>query len=108
MGCIKKEALGAVVKSTRLKMKLTQEELAVRVEIGSRAISGIENEEFKPSFEKLCELIWTLGIDANDIFYPESSEKKTLAIQRLIHLQSLCDERDLNILTALVEALHKF
>ena len=97
-------ALGATIKAARIKMRLTQEQLAEMVDLSMRYIMSIENENRKPSFNKLFLIIRTLSIDANTIFYPESTITDTSA-ERLSRLVRQCNERDIKAITAQVEML---
>jgi DNA-binding XRE family transcriptional regulator len=98
-----KSALGPVIKAARVERKLTQEKLGELVELGQRHIMSIENEEKKPSFDKLHEIIRVLGIDANLIFYPENPVSGNTPVGQLVRLLSQCGERELKIITTLVE-----
>ena len=96
--------LGNVIKAARIKMKLTQEQLAEKVDLTVRYIMAIENENKKPAYIKLFQIVRALGIDANNIFYPETSFPGTSA-ERLYRLLCQCDERDIKAITAQVEVL---
>jgi DNA-binding XRE family transcriptional regulator len=85
-------------------MKLTQEKFAEMVDVSPRYIMSIENENKKPSFFNLYKIIRALGVNANDIFYPESRTAETSA-ERLSRLLAQCGERDIKAVTALVETL---
>jgi len=100
----RKDELGEVIKSARKEMRLTQEKLAELVSLSPRYIMSIENENKKPAFSKLYILVRALGVNANDIFYPENHETGAL-VGRLSRLLSQCDERKLKAITALVETL---
>jgi len=96
--------LGANIKAARIEMKLTQEQLAEKVELSLRYIMSIENENRKPAYDKLFRIIRALGIDANDIFYPEKTLSDTSA-ERLYRLVCQCNEREIKAITAQVEVL---
>ena len=100
-------ALGKVIKAARKARKMTQEELGELVDFGQRHIMSIEKEEKRPSFDKLCEIIHVLNIDANLIFYPEktaSTDSEDATMVRLSRLLSLFNDHELKTITALVEA----
>lgn len=98
-----KNVLGGVIKAARNERELTQEKLGELVELGQRHIMSIENEEKRPSFDKLYEIVRILGIDANLIFYPENPMSEDNPAGRLARLLVQCGERELKIITALVE-----
>jgi DNA-binding XRE family transcriptional regulator len=98
------DGLGGVLKSARNKMKLTQEKFAEMVEVSARYITSIENEKKKPAFDKLYTMIRALGVNANDIFYPESRKADTPR-EHLSRMLLQCSEREIKAVTALVESL---
>ena len=101
---IEYDNLGKVIKSARLDMKLTREQFAEIVSLSPRYIMSIENENKKPAYDKLCKIIRALGVNANDIFYPEKAKAETATV-RLSRLLPQCDEREIKAITALVETL---
>jgi len=98
-----KDALGTVIKAARHRRKLTQEKLGELVNLGQRHIMSIENEEKRPSYDSLYDIIRVLGIDANMIFYPENPVSEDTAAGRLARLLLQCGEDELRLITALVE-----
>ena len=104
MAHIKGDALGEVLKSARRERKMTQEKLGEIVDLSQRYIMSIENEHKKPSFDKLFMMIRTLGVNANNIFYPERPEDDT-SLGSLFRMISQCDERELRLITAIVETI---
>jgi DNA-binding XRE family transcriptional regulator len=65
---------------------------------------SIENENKKPSYDVLFRLIRELSIPADTIFFPENSQTHT-SVDQLVRLLYLCDERDLNVITATTKSL---
>ena len=104
MGRNDKDALGEVIKSGRDKMNLTRDELAELVGKSPRYIASIENSDKKPSFNTLFTLIRALGVDANDIFYPENAEADSTA-HRVSRLLPQCEKYEIEAVAALVETL---
>ena|GEM_PF-1777865 len=64
--------LGEVVKNVRKINKLTQDQLAEKLGVGSRHIMAIENEGKLPSYELLYKMIRILNIPADSVFRPET------------------------------------
>lgn len=95
---------GQIVKDARQTAGLTQDELAEQSGVTTRYIMAIENENRQPSMKVLFKLIRALKISADTIFYPEiqHADKKK---EHIIHMIQLCDERDLQVVTATVKAL---
>jgi len=98
------DALGEVIQAGRAKMGLSREKLAELVDLSLRYIVSIENESKNPAFDKLYKLIRILGLDANEIFYPENREPDTPA-DRLSRLLMQCDEHEIIAVSAMVETL---
>ena len=71
---------------------------------------AIENEKKKPGYWLLYNLIRTLNIPADTIFYPERhsiSPKIDTSIDELVNMLYLCDEKTINAITAAVHELIK-
>lgn len=101
------DMLGPVIKSARKSRGLTREQLAESVHITPRYLMSIENENQKPSYDVLFRLIKAIGISADDIFFPESKTKSTQE-EQLIRLIYECDERNIEVITAMVKTLLSF
>lgn len=100
------DILGEVVKSTRIHRGLSQEQLAEILDCSPRHIMGIENENKKPSYWRLYNLIRTLNIPADSIFYPERNKvptEKEELISELTSLLYLCEVRDIQIMAAAIK-----
>lgn len=96
--------LGKVVKEARLGQKMTQLEVAERIQADERTILNIEHYKGNPKMEILWALIRELGINANAVFYPE----KTHESNDLIRLQMLfddCSEDELKLLLSICQSV---
>lgn len=95
---------GQTIKDARQTAGLTQEDLAEQTGVTTRYIMAIENENKQPSMKVLFKLIRALKISADTIFFPEIQhiDKKK---EHLIHMIHLCDERDLQVAAATINAL---
>ena len=96
--------LGDIIKNARQKSKLTIEDLAAKVGITERFLYRIENEGNMPSFAVLFKLIRELSISPDLIFYPETARSNP-DLEDLMHMLYQCDERDLTVVKATVQAL---
>ena len=97
-------AFGRIVKEARVAQGLTREEFSERIGKSPRYIAAMENEGQTPSYETLCTVINVLGIDPNVIFYPDvpgTSEE----FDRVMRLVKQCNEYELSIVAATVEAI---
>ena len=98
------DRLGSVLKTARIEKGLTGEQLAEIINITPRYLMSIENENKKPSYDVLFRLVRQLGISADTIFYPENQHVNT-KVEQIVRLLHLCDDRDLNIVSATIKAL---
>ena len=98
------DRLGSVLKTARIEKGLTREQLAEIINITPRYLMSIENENKKPSYDVLFRLVRQLGISADTIFYPENQHVNT-KVEQIVRLLHLCDDRDLNIVSATIKAL---
>ena len=60
--------IGAKIRDTRLKLGLTQEELAARTELSKGFISQLERNLTSPSIATLSDILSALGTDLADFF----------------------------------------
>lgn len=100
----KNGVLGSVVKQERIAARMTREEFSEKIGKSPRYIAAMENEGQTPGYETLRTIITTLGIDPNVIFYPDGPAQ-TEEVERVIRMVRLCDERQLAVVAAMVEAL---
>ncbi|KAF0224447.1 MAG: XRE family transcriptional regulator [Erysipelotrichaceae bacterium] len=100
------DKLGDVLKEARKYKGLTREQLSEIINITPRYLMSIENENKKPSYDVLFRLIRKLGLSADAIFYPEQESNNTQN-RNLNRLLSLCDQHEIDVITATVEALLK-
>lgn len=68
--------IGEDIKNLRLKMGLTQEELAERSELTKGFISQVERDLTSPSIDTLADILEALGTDFSDFFKKEKREQK--------------------------------
>lgn len=67
--------IGEKIKSLRIKMSLTQEELANRCELSKGFISQLERDLTSPSIATLIDILECLGTDLKEFFSNEIDEK---------------------------------
>lgn len=60
-------ALGAVVKSARLRAELTQDDLALRAGIDRKSVSRLETGTYSPSLDRFMLVASALGVHASDL-----------------------------------------
>ena len=96
--------LGNVVKHARLGQKMTQLEVAERIQADERTILNIEHYKGNPKMEILWALIRVLGIDANTVFYPEKTHESS-DLHRLQRLLNDCSDEELSLLLSICESV---
>ena len=100
------EILGDVIKAARQRSGITMEELAYKVGVTERYLYRIENENKKPSFDILFQLIRELSIFPDEIFYPEMNNVN-LDLEQLIRMLYTLDPETLSIIKSIVEIFFK-
>ena len=96
--------LGNAVKQARRGLKMTQLEVAERIQADERTILNIEHYKGNPKMEILWALIRALGIDANTVFYPEKAHESNDRL-RLQLLLDGCSEEELKLLLSVSESV---
>jgi len=71
--------IGKKIKELRIKVGLTQEELANRCELSKGFISQVERDLTSPSIATLVDILETLGASINDFFIDAAPEKIVFA-----------------------------
>ena len=94
--------IGNFIKETRKEQKLTQSDLAEKLNVSDRAISKWENGQCMPDVSKINELCEILKITINDLFSGEiidmkDNEKKLE--ENILELAKLKEDRDKELLT---------
>lgn len=69
------------IKAIRKSKGLSQQELAIKLNVVRQTVSKWEQGVANPEFESIYLLFRFLGIDANAIFYPERSDVDTMLNQ---------------------------
>lgn len=69
--------IGDKIKRTRLKLGLTQEELAARTELSKGFISQLERNLTSPSIATLIDILEALGTDIADFFTTGDADEKS-------------------------------
>ncbi len=98
--------LGDAVHRARIRMKLTQAEVADLVDVDPRTILNIEHCKGNPKLEVLIPLVRALNIDPNEIFYPEEKAEST-SVRRLNNMVKECGEAEAETIIPVVDALIK-
>lgn len=71
---VKKLSIGSQIKSYRIKLKLTQQELAERSELSLPFMNLVENDKRNLSVETLLKILDGLEISPSEFFLPFSED----------------------------------
>ena len=94
-----------VLRNGRIRMDMSQEQLAEKIEKTTGFVGQVERGESMPSLETLQALVSCLGIDANMLF-TEHSEPVT-EYDEVRSLMSYMDQRKRALLLEFAKLLHK-
>lgn len=96
--------VGQAIARQRVRCKLSQEQVAERLGIGSEAVSRIERGIVMPNVERLVELANVFGCQTADLLTEGSSRPEDQA-RRLYDLLSTLDTSDRTLVMGMVEGL---
>lgn len=102
---ILQERLAKIIRTRRLNMGLSQEELAEKIDKSTSFIGQVERGECFPKFETLQALVACLGIDANELFTDKPITRDDLS--ELFDLALHMDENKRSLLIEFARLLHK-
>ena len=98
------ELVGQAIARQRARCKLSQEQVAEKLGIGSEAVSRIERGIVMPNIERLVELAGIFGCETADLLTAGSSRPEDQA-RRLYDLLSTLDTDDRALVMGVVERL---
>ena len=105
-GCmVNYEFIGARIREARLRKKLSQEQLAAMVDVGTSHISHIETGATIPSTKLLEQLMNILDCDPNEVLCMETRSTRPILNSWLSELVADCNEDEIKIITDTVMAL---
>ena len=96
--------LGDAVRRARMKLDLTQSEVAESIDVDVRTVLNIENYKGNPKMEVLFPLVRALKIDAREIFTPEI-RRESPALRQLRLLIEQCTEEEAAAIIPVFEAV---
>lgn len=104
-----KNELGKKIKKLRKSKKLTQEQLAEKINVSPRAISGIELGEYYPKAETIDKILNLFDISSEELFSNEDMLSKEILYNKLIENIKIIasDEYKLKLCYNLVKSLMK-
>lgn len=105
---LKKGQLGNAIRTARIRLNLSQEELAERIEITPTHLKHIESEHRKPSIEVLIRLMETLHFSLDELVFPvAANERQDYLRTQIISLLQTCTSNQLEIVNDLIYSLIK-
>lgn len=99
------EFIGARLREARIRQKLTQEQLAAMVDVGSTHISHIETGMTIPSTKLLVQLMNILQCEPNEVLCMETRSARPVLNSWLSELVADCSEDEIKIITDTVMTL---
>ncbi len=102
---ILQERLAKIIRTRRLDMGLSQEQLAEKIDKSTSFIGQVERGECFPKFDTLQALVACLGIDANELFSDKPITRDDLT--ELFDLALHMDENKRSLLIEFARLLHK-
>lgn len=101
------ETFDADVKAARIAKHLSRKTLAEIVNIDSRYLANIENEDTIPSLPVIIQLIKECGLPVERYFNPEVMREESAQRQRVSHKLKLCPEQYLTIIEGALDGALK-
>lgn len=100
-----KKQLGSKIKRLRQKRGYTQEQLAERIEIAPRTLSGIENGENFVTAETLEKVFDALNVSSSELFaFDHIKPKEELISEIVSDVQNLKDREKIETIYKIIKA----
>ena len=97
--------IGARIRTVRLERKMTQEQLAEAVGVGTTNISHIETGNSIPSLQVMIDIINTLECSADELLCIEVKEARPAYNNWISELVADCNGQEIKLITDMVVAL---
>ena len=95
---------GIVLKNARMDKKLTQAELAEKLDISLSYLKDLERFRNSPSYKLFEKVIRYFNLSADTVIYPNQNQADD-TYQKIGRLLTRCDEGQLKVILATTEAL---
>lgn len=95
---------GIVLKNARIDKKLTQAELAEKLDISLSYLKDLERFRNNPSYEIFEKTIRYFNLSADTVIYPNKNQSDS-TYQKIERLLTRCNEDQLKVVLAATEAL---
>jgi len=97
--------IGARIRAVRMEKKITQEQLAEAVGVGTSHISHIETGNGTPSFETIIQIINALDCSADELLCIEVKNARPFLNNWLCEIVEDCDPTETKVIMDTVTAL---
>lgn len=101
---LRPQSFGIALKNARKTNRLTQAELAEKLDISLSYLKDLEYYRSLPSLELFVNVIELFNLSADDVIHPQNIKNNT-TYQKINRLLQCCDEKQLNIILATTEAI---
>lgn len=101
----RKELLGARIKELRKRAELSQEQLAVKVDIDGKYLSRIEVGKRYPSLETLEGIADALNVDMKELFDYLHHDNRTSSPEGIANLTKQASVEQLKLIARLVKSV---
>ena len=101
------ETFGADVKAARNAKHLSRRALTEIIDIDSRYLANIENEDTIPALPVIIQLIKVCGLPVERYFNPEVMREESAQRQRVSHKLKLCPEHYLPVIEGAIDGALK-
>lgn len=101
---LKPQSFGTALKNARKTNRLTQAELAEKLDISLSYLKDLEYFRSLPSLELFVNVIEMFNLSADEVIHPDNNNSSS-TYQKLDRLLHQCDESQLGIILATVEAV---
>lgn len=100
-------ALREAIRNERKNKRITQEELAEKLDISPTHVKHIESGHRKPSIEILFELTKILNISLDGVVFPKNETSLDVTRGKIERLLDVSDEASLQFILSVLEALRE-
>ena len=95
------EEIGKRIREYRKLKKLSQEQLAEKINISTTHMSHIETGSTKLSLQVLVDIAKVLNVNTDDLIF---EQKPQILVNRINNILSECNEEQIEVITNIVEA----
>lgn len=95
---------GTILKNARMSKKLTQAELAEKLDVSVSYLKDLERFRNNPSYELFEKVIRFFNLSADAVIY-SSQDEPNGAYEQITRLLTYCDEEQLHVILSKIQKL---